>query len=402
MKGMIKMKRLYLFLLLLTLCFGASACGKNGNQPVGNQGDSPLVDIPTSQPTASTENSVEDKQPSPTPTAVPTPTLTPTPEPEPTPDASLPPEGMVKSRLTGLWIPEETAVYRPYAVMINNIKVASPQSGLSAADILYEALVEYGITRFMAVFEAQDATADTTSRIGSIRSARHYYVNLANELDAIYVHFGGTTYATDEISSSKTDEVDGIKGGLASWAFTRDERIQSPHNVFLNFSIMLNEVFNSSLRSEWDHAEDKFFRFYDEDTTPENGQKADKVTIQFSQSVRPYLVYDAENREYTRYQFGVLHKDANNDQPLVFKNIIVQYVKHTEISNGYLDLELENAEGDGYYVTNGVAVPITWKRNEAANECHYYDLSGERLEINVGKTYVAIYPDDYRGGLIFE
>ena len=393
------MKRFYV-LLVLSLCLLLAACGKE-EQPTGN---SSLVDIPTLPPTEAPDNSQLEEQPTATPTSIPTPTEAPlvTDVPEPTQDASLPPEGMVKSRLTGLWIPEETAIYRPYAIMINNIKVASPQSGLSASDILYEALVEYGITRFMAVFEAQDAMADTTSRIGSVRSARHYYVNLANELDAIYVHFGGTSYASDEIADAHVDEVDGIKGGLANWAFTRDENIQSPHNVFLNFSIMLNEVFNSSLRSEWEHPEDKFFQFYEEDVTPMNGQKAEKVTIQFSQSVRPYLVYDADNREYTRYQFGVLHQDANNDQPLVFKNIIIQYVKHTEISNGYLDLELENAEGDGYYVTNGVAVPIVWKRNETANECHYYDQSGNRLEINVGKTYIAIYPDDYRGGVIFE
>ena len=393
------MKRFYV-LLVLSLCLLLAACGKE-EQPTGN---SSLVDIPTLTPTEAPDNSQSEEQPTATPTSIPTPTEAPvvTDVPESTPDESLQPEGMVKSRLTGLWIPEETAIYRPYAIMINNIKVASPQSGLSAADILYEALVEYGITRFMAVFEAQDAMADTTSRIGSIRSARHYYVSLANELDAIYVHFGGTSYASDEIADAHVDEVDGIKGGLANWAFTRDEKIQSPHNVFLNFSIMLNEVFNSSLRSEWEHPEDKFFQFSEEDVTPANGQKAEKVTIQFSQSVRPYLVYDADNREYTRYQFGVLHQDANNDQPLVFKNIIIQYVKHTEISNGYLDLELENVEGDGYYVTNGIAVPIVWKRNETANECHYYDQSGNRLEINVGKTYIAIYPDDYRGGVIFE
>ncbi len=372
------------------ICIAMVACG-NDKQVTENQGNlATLTPTPTMSPT-----------PIPTLTSTPTPTpleeITPTPEPE-----NVIPEGMVKSRLTGMWISEDTAQYRPYAIMINNIKVASPQSGLSAADILYEALVEYGITRFMAVFEAQDAMADTTSRIGSIRSARHYFVNFANELDAIYVHFGGTSYASDQIENSHIDEVDGIKGGLANWAFTRDEAIQSPHNVFLNYSVMLNEVFNSSLRSEWGENREKIFNFYEQDTTLENGQKAEKVTIQFSQSVRPYLIYDQNSGEYIRYQFGVLHKDANNDQPLTFKNIIVQYVKHAEISNGYLNMELDDEEGDGYYITNGIAVPIIWKRNVAENECRYYDTSGNELFINVGKTYIAIYPDDYRGGVIFE
>ena len=387
------MKRFGLLLLVFVMILSITACGKEENTEVSNENNltTPTAAL-TSSPTPTT---------APTPTAEPTTAPTATPEPIPTevPEPIIP-EGMVKSRLTGLWIPEDTALYRPYAVMINNIKVASPQSGLSAADILYEVLVEYGITRFMAVFEAQDVLASTTERIGSIRSARHYYVNLANELDAVYVHFGGTTFAYDQIKSSNTTDVDGIMGGLAGHAFTRDESIQAPHNVFLNFSVMLNEVLKSSLRSEWER--DKLFRFYEEDTTPVNGQKADKVTIQFSESVRPYLIYNKESGEYTRYQFGVLHKDPNNDQPLTFKNIIVQYAKHAPKSNEYITIELDDAEGDGYYITNGVAIPIVWKRNETRNECHYYDLEGNELSINIGKTYIAIYPDDYRGGVVFE
>lgn len=386
------MRKISVLMIVIGLvCLFVISCGK-GEPSVENQGNAV-----TTTPTPST--ALATPSPTETPTATPTPTEAPTPTPEP---EDVIPEGMVKSPLTGLWIPEDTAMYRPYAVMINNIKVASPQSGLSAADILYEVLVEYGITRFMAVFEAQDAMADTTARIGSIRSARHYYVNLANELDAIYVHFGGTSYAYDEIKADQVENVDGIKGMLASQAFSRDNKIKAPHNVFLDFSLMLNSVFNSSLRTELDESRNKFFNFYEQDTTPENGQTANKVTIQFSSSVRPYLVYDAQTGEYTRYQFDVLHKDINNDQPLTFKNIIVQFAKHTEIGNAYLTIDLEGEEGDGYYITNGVAVPIVWKRNETAKECHYYDLSGNELFINVGKTYIAVYPDDYRGGVIFE
>lgn len=391
------MKRYRILLLLLIVCTSLIACGKEKNQEVNN--NNPTLS-PTSTPTLAPTSTMT-PTPELTATATPTPAVTQEPTPTEAPEEIIP-EGMVKSRLTGLWISEDTAMYRPYAIMINNIKVASPQSGLSAADILYEVLVEYGITRFMAVFEAQDVMADTTQRIGSVRSARHYYVNLANELDAIYVHFGGTTFAYDKIESTNTTSVDGIMGGFAGQAFSRDQQIQAPHNVFLNYSVMLNEVFKSSLRSEWDSDKEKIFTFYEEDTTPTNGQKADKVTIQFSQSVRPYLVYDKETGEYTRYQFGVLHTDPNNDQPLTFKNIIVQYAKHAPKSNEYITIELDDTEGDGYYITNGVAIPIVWKRNEAPNECHYYDLEGNELLINVGKTYIAVYPDDYRGGVIFE
>lgn len=379
--------------LWLFVCGMFTACGQE-EQPANQEILASLT--PTPAPTATL-----------TPTPTKAPTLTPTPtevvaEPlvEETPQD---PVGMVKSRLTGLWIPEESAKQRPFAVMINNIQVASPQSGLSAADILYEVLVEYGITRLMAVFETADVTADTSTRIGSIRSARHYYVPLAEELDAIYVHFGGTSYAYDRIHADKADEIDGIKGGLANMAFSRDNTIPSPHNVFLDFSVMLNAVNKSSMRTTVNEEKETVFSFYDEDTTPKNGQQAEKVTVRFSQSVQPYLTYDKESGEYIRYQFGALHKDCNNDQPLSFKNILIQYAKQENIDkNGYLTIELAGAEGDGFYVTNGVAVPIVWKRNEAEHECHYYDTEGNELCLNIGKTYGVIYPDNYRSGVVFE
>ena len=154
MKGMARdiegrmrdMKRFGLIVLILVMVLCITACGKEENSEVSSE------NMPTSG--AETTNTVTPTS-VPTPTTAPTTTPTATPEPTPTevPEPEIP-EGMVQSRLTGLWIPEDTAMYRPYAVMINNIKVASPQSGLSAADILYEVLVEYGITRFMAVFEA--------------------------------------------------------------------------------------------------------------------------------------------------------------------------------------------------------------------------------------------------------
>ena len=92
---------------------------------------------------------------------------------------------MVRSLLTGDWIDEKYDRMRPYTVMLNNIEYAYPQSGTSEAGIIYEILAEGGITRLMGVFD--DITSD---RVGSCRSARHYYVDFSEEYDAIYVHFG--------------------------------------------------------------------------------------------------------------------------------------------------------------------------------------------------------------------
>ena len=96
------------------------------------------------------------------------------------------PAGEMYSYLTGEPVSETIGKQRPYAIMINNIDVSLPQSGVSQAEMIYEAQVESGITRLMAVFQ----DVDNIEKIGSIRSARHYYIDFANDNDAIYVHYG--------------------------------------------------------------------------------------------------------------------------------------------------------------------------------------------------------------------
>ena len=95
-------------------------------------------------------------------------------------------DGQMFSYLTGEPIDKKAGIQRPYAIMINNIKEGLPQSGVSQADVIYEAQVEGGITRLMALFQ----DVDDVEKIGSIRSARHYYIDFANDYDAIYVHYG--------------------------------------------------------------------------------------------------------------------------------------------------------------------------------------------------------------------
>ena len=110
-----------------------------------------------------------------------------------------------------LTIIDEESTSRPYAIMINNIGVARPlQSGLQDAYIIYEMIVEGGLTRFMALFMDQN-----TERIGSIRSARHYYIDYALENDAIYVHHGKSPQAQSDFSLLNGDriEVDESKTG---------------------------------------------------------------------------------------------------------------------------------------------------------------------------------------------
>ena len=98
-------------------------------------------------------------------------------------------------------------------------------------------------------------------------------------------------------------------------------------------------------------------------------------------------------KTYKKYEYGKKHKDHKNNKQLAFKNVIVQLVKEKNIDkNGYQHLFLHKRKGEGYYLTNGKRVKITWRKSEADHKMAYYDESGNVLMINPGKTYIAAYP----------
>jgi hypothetical protein len=158
--------------LILLLCFFLSACGasSSGEEPGSMEPEEPPTDT---RPAAETE---------------------PAAEPEAEEEENEP---QFVSPLTGLAIPEEDVGKRPVAVMLNNLKAAMPQYGVSSADIIYEVPAEGGITRMLAVFQSMEGVG----RIGSVRSARPYFLDLAQGLDAIFLHAGGSEQAYSDIKT---------------------------------------------------------------------------------------------------------------------------------------------------------------------------------------------------------
>lgn len=305
-------------------------------------------------------------------------------------------EGEMRSRLTGLWVPLEIGNKRPYAIQFSNFKTVRNQWGIGQADIVYEALVEGGITRLLAIGE--NFTGD---RIGSIRSSRHYFVSFADEYDAIYIHYGKTKYAVSKLKELAIDNLDG-ETGIGTTVFYRDNTMKAPHNAFTSLDKILAGIEKKGYRTEYNSDLDQHFNFYEEDTDLSEGTECNKISIKYPYN-KPYLKYNLEDKLYYRYQFDEIHKDSNTQKQLSFKNIIVQFVKEWDIDkNGYQTMELENAEGTGYYITNGKVIPITWKKNEKKKWMRYYDSTGEELTLNPGKTYIAIFPNNRTKDVVIE
>lgn len=303
----------------------------------------------------------------------------------------------IQSNLTGEWIGKENANKRPYAFVFNNIEYASPQDGTSHASILYEALVEGGITRLMGIYEDLDL-----ERIGSVRSARHYFVSFADEYDAIFVHYGHTKYATAKIESLGVNNLSGLSG-IGTTVFFRDNSIKAPHNAFASTNGILNGTKKLGYRTE--HKEDfkpEHFIFNEEDSDLDTEQAADKITLNYSSVTSPYLEYHNDDKLYYRYQYNKPHIDKTTGKQLTFKNIIIQLVKEWNIDKkGYQTMDIENSSGTGYYITNGKMEEIMWKKNESTKKMHYYNSKGEVLSINPGKTFISIYPTSKVDGLKF-
>jgi hypothetical protein len=140
---------------------------------------------------------------------------------------------------------------------------------------------------------------------------------------------------------------------------------------------------------------DTHFLFYPEDSLLEGGSVA--VNIDMS-SVFPHnkskLFYNGETRTYDYYEYDAIHLDAEDGQVLTFKNVILQNVSFKSLDkNGYMTYNVVGS-GDGYYITNGAVVPITWSKASDTGMTHYFDAAGQEINVNKGKTYIGLIPSD--------
>ncbi len=344
------------------------------------------------------ENTLPDPEPEPEPEPEPIPE----PDPEPEPDPNEGHEEETRSFLTGLWIPKEYENRRPYAVMFNNIERAYPQSGLGDAGIVYEILAEGGITRLMGLFDYV-----STDRIGSVRSARHYFVTCAAEYDSIFVHFGQTKYAQSKIKELGTNTLNGLLGE-GNTIFFRDNAIPAPHNAFAKAEGILKATADKGYRTEYNEGQEPHFVFSTEEEVTLDGKEggeAGKISLSFSGYDKQYLSYDPEKKVYYRYGYGSQHVDAVTKEPLAFTTALVQFVKEYNIDkNGYQTMELENSQGTGYYLTGGRYVPIYWSKGKAADRTRYYYDEGrtEEISLNPGKVYIAVFPSHRAENVVIE
>ncbi len=288
-----------------------------------------------------------------------------------------------------LQIVDTNSTSRPYAVMINNINVARPlQSGLQDAYIIYEIIVEGGITRYMALFLDQD-----TERIGSIRSARHYFLDYALENDAIYVHHGQSPQAQSDF---RTLGIDRIEVNNSTTGFRDNSlNVASEHRLFTSIGLLNNGLGN--IRTQRDNDLLLNYSIDELDLSSYVGAiPANNVTIKYSGYITNTYEYDSESGVYKRFVNGEEHTDYVTKEQYTFKNIITYQVDNYTLNDGENKgrQDIENiGEGTGYYISGGYAVPITWEKSSRSSQTKYYLENGEELVVNDGNTFIQIQPE---------
>lgn len=312
-------------------------------------------------------------------------------------------DNMYQSELTNEWIDVSLKDQRPIAVMIDNEKQSLPHYGMNDADVVYELMnsTKNGrITRFMVIVKDWE----NITQLGSIRSARPTNFMLAAEYNSVFIHDGGPYYIDSYVAKAYTNN---FSGGFARFSngksaeFTEYVTYDSYTNTKKNKTYNgLKQYFEQSNYTTTynDYYPGEHFKFAQTQVSFDgrtDSTGAVTVALPFKHNSST-LKYNSSTGTYDYYEYGEAHNDAATGEILTFKNVILQDTTFKTLDeNGYMMYNVVDSGRSGYYITDGKAIAITWSKSSESDVTHYYDAAtGAEIELNTGKTYIALVPSD--------
>lgn len=292
------------------------------------------------------------------------------------------------SPLTGLESTnEKIASAEATCIMVENSTDARPQSGLTSAGIVYEAIAEGGITRFMAVYQDE-----LPSWVGPIRSARLTFVHLSRQYNCGYVHVGGAANATSTLGGNGYRNLDG--GYYEGQYVFRVSNRYAPHNVYTDAQHLKEWSDNKGWR------ESKFtgLKRIKPDTMIEPEKRnATSITVVMSgdDSYNASWKYDINTNKYLRsHVSGGAHMEVakNGQQQQISTDIVIAMKASTVARPGtpYYD-HTTTGSGEAFIFQNGTVRKATWRRANVTDELGFYDDENNAIELNRGHTWISIY-----------
>ncbi|MBR4282439.1 MAG: DUF3048 domain-containing protein, partial [Clostridia bacterium] len=287
-------------------------------------------------------------------------------------------------------LPEEVGK-RPVAVMINNYKdsrnnAQGVQASLADADIIFESLAEGGITRLMAVFY----DVSKVGQIGTVRSARYTYAQLALSLDAIYVHCGMDDVYTRPYC--KSEGVSFFDLGARGYSFRESNGLAYEHTLYTTGEKLVAGFEKAKFRTEVKKSHSgTYFSFNDPENDTQYENKCVALETPMSSSFQSRFVFDSKTNKYVRYVNGEPQKDIKTDKVTAVDNVLILQDTYSYFSDNY-HLRASLTSGEGMYFSPEGYCKIKWSKGSATNKFTLTDENGNPFSLNAGKTWVAIAP----------
>jgi hypothetical protein len=306
--------------------------------------------------------------------ATPTPTSTPASSPAPVGESSESEQPVVT---------DKPVVY-PLAVMVDNFPASRPQTGLAAADVVYEALAEGGITRFLAIYTGADP-----GLAGPVRSARHYYVYWAAEYNAPVIHVMASDEGYAAFVNTGLPDLDEHRGDPG---FLRTNDRPMPYNTYTS------PAFDRQILADYGALWPGSLGGLGRRSGGRMKRGAPAASVHVSYPLSDYgvgWVYDEAQQHYLRSQAGLPHIDAATGEQISAASTIVQFVPawQSEFRGGewYVDMEL-TGEGRAVYFQGGRAVEGSWQRPSLGNYTEYRGPDGKLIAFRPGRVWIQIVP----------
>lgn len=293
------------------------------------------------------------------------------------------------SPLTGIEVKDEAATKQLVtAIMIENSPEARPQSGLKEAGIVYEAVAEGGITRFLALYQESKPQL-----IGPVRSLRMYYLDWAASYDASIAHIGGSANALSEVRNGNYRDIDQFFNAEAYWRAT--DRY-APHNVYTSFEKL------DALNGSKGFSESNFTGFERTDEKQKTAA-ATSVSINFSGALfNTSYSYDSASDSYLRSIGGASHDDRESGR-ISPKNVVALEMTMTKVmEDGWREHIETSGNGAAKIFQNGTVIEGTWKKDGRKEPLQLLDTSGKPIKLQRGQTWVAAVPINDGGSVSWQ
>lgn len=282
------------------------------------------------------------------------------------------------SPLTGRELADEaTAKRQVTAIMIENSPDARPQSGLGAAGVVFEAIAEGGITRFLTLFQE-----DRPNLVGPVRSLRPYYVDWLAAFDPAVAHVGGSAKALNEIRSGRYKDIDQFFNGAYFWRAT--DRY-APHNVYTSFDKL------DALNQKKGFTSSTFTSFPRKIGKPAKAPHATKIDIDISYALfNVHYDWDQSKNDYIRYVAGKPHLDRESGQIRADTVIVIKVPTSLGKEDGLREQMASLGSGGAYIFQDGTLTEGTWKKPDKRDQITFADKEGKAITLNRGRTWISV------------